>query len=287
MVASPARQIHFESAPAVPVPAPVADSSAGARPVADGSAGAARQRAAARPRVTGRQCATARSQATTRPQIWDRPQATARKQGTAQLQAMAQPQGTARPQGTAWPQVTVLSQWTARPQLRIQTTQQMSRWWSHHTVHSYVLMTHTILMVQHLFQQQEWTDRQDRRIRQPRQWVVQTFPSRQGPVLHFSSLPSPRPSIRQHWWILCWCGRCFNAAWNCLVFQTIPSVQLSRHLYLFLNVTQTTRDQPPQLDLQQEPSLQRGSSILRRVLSVLLSDGPRRPTDRPGLRETS
>ena len=41
--------------------------------------------------------------------------------------------------------------------------------------------------------------------------------------------------------------------------------------------------QPLRLDLQQEPSLQRGSSILRRVLSVLLSDGPRRPTDRPGL----
>ena len=114
-----------------------------------------------------------------------------------------------------------------------------------------------------------------RRIRQPCQWVVQTFPSRRGPVLHFSSLPSPRPSIRQHWWILCRCGRCFNAAWNCLVFQTTPSVRLSRHLYLFLNVTQTTRDQPLRLDLQQEPSLQRGSSILRRVLSVLLSDGPR------------
>ena len=40
VVASPARQIHIESAPAVPVPAPVADGSAGARPVADGSAGA-------------------------------------------------------------------------------------------------------------------------------------------------------------------------------------------------------------------------------------------------------
>ena len=40
MVASPARQIHIESAPAVPVPAPVADGSAGAGPVADGSAGA-------------------------------------------------------------------------------------------------------------------------------------------------------------------------------------------------------------------------------------------------------
>ena len=159
----------------------------------------------------------------------------------------------------------------------------MFRWWNHHTVHSYVLMTRTISMVQHLFKQREWTDRQGRRIRQPRQWVVQTFPSRRGPVLHFSSLPSPRPSIKQHWWILCRCGRCFNAAWNCLVFQTTPSVRLSRHLYLFLNVTQTTRDQPLRLDLQQEPSLQRGSSILRRVLSVLLSDGPRRPTDRPGL----
>ena len=110
----------------------------------------------------------------------------------------------------------------------------MFRWWSHHTVHSYVLMTRTISMVQHLFQQREWTDRQGRRIRQPRQWVVQTFPSRRGPVLHFSSLPSPRPSIKQHWWILCRCGRCFNAAWNCLVFQTTPSVRLSRHLYLFL-----------------------------------------------------
>ena len=159
----------------------------------------------------------------------------------------------------------------------------MFRWWSHHTVPSCVLMTRTILMVQHLFQQREWTDRQGRRIRQPRQWVVQTFPSRRGPVLHFSSLPSPRPSIKQHWWILCRCGRCFNAAWNCLVFQTTPSVWLSRHLYLFLNVTQTTRDQPLRLDLQQVPSLQRDFSILRRVLSVLLSGGPRRPTDRPGL----
>ena len=196
---------------------------------------------------------------------------------TAQLQVTAQPQGTARQQGTA------LSQWTARPQLWKQTTQQMSQWWSHHTVHSYVLMTQTIPMVQHLFQQREWTDRQGRRIRQPRQWVVQTFPSWRGPALHLSSLPFRRPSIRQHWWTLCRCGSCFNAAWNCLVFQTTPSVRMSRHLYLFLNVTQTTRDQPRRLDLQQEPSLQRGSSIRRRVLSVLSSDGPRRPRDRPGL----
>ena len=103
VVASPARQIHIESAPAVPVPAPVADGSAGARTAQQVRA---RQRAAARPRVTGRQCATARSQATTRPQITDRPQATARQQGTDQ------PQGTARQQGTARPQVTALSQWT-------------------------------------------------------------------------------------------------------------------------------------------------------------------------------
>ena len=102
VVASPARQIHIESAPAVPIPAPVADGSAGVRTAQQVRA---RQRAAARPRVTGRQCATARSQATTRPQITDRPQATAR------------PQGTARQQGTARPQVTALSQWTARPQL--------------------------------------------------------------------------------------------------------------------------------------------------------------------------
>ena len=40
VVASAARQIHIESAPAVPVPALVADGSAGAGPVADGSAGA-------------------------------------------------------------------------------------------------------------------------------------------------------------------------------------------------------------------------------------------------------
>ena len=34
---------------------------------------------------------------------------------------------------------------------------------------------------------------------------------------------------------------CFNATWNCLVFQTTPSVRLSRHLYLFLNVTQDNK----------------------------------------------
>ena len=62
-----------------------------------------------------------------------------------------------------------------------------------------------------------------------------------------------------------------------IVFQTTPSVRLSSHLYLFLNMTQTTRDQPRRLDLQQEPSLQRGSSIRLRVLLV------RRLTDRPGL----
>ena len=39
VVASPARQIHFESAPAVPVPAPVADGSAGAGPAAGGRLG--------------------------------------------------------------------------------------------------------------------------------------------------------------------------------------------------------------------------------------------------------
>ena len=259
VVASPARQIHIESAPAVPVPAPVADGSAGAGPAASGGSTTSDGPAVRNGTVTGNDQITARPQAT------------------------AQPQGTARQQGTARPQGTALSQWTARPQLWIQTTQQMSRWWSHHTVHCYVLMTPTIPMVQHLFQQREWTDRQGRRIRQPRPWVVQTFPSWRGPALHLSSLPFRRPSIRQHWWILCRCGRCFNAAWNCLVFQTTPSVRLSRHLYLFLNVTQTTRDQPRRLNLQQEPSLQRGSSIRRRVLSVLSSDGPRRPTDRPGL----
>ena len=245
----------------------------------------ARQQAVARPRVTARQRATAQSQATTQPQITARPQATARSQGTARLQATAQPQGTAWQQGTARQQVTALSQWTARPQLWIQTltTQQMSRCWSHHIVHSYVLMTQTIRMVQHLFQQREWTDRQGRRIRQPRQWVDQTFPSWRGPALHLSSLPFRRPSIRQHWWILCRCGRCFNAAWNCLVFQTTPSVRLSSHLYLFLNMTQPTRDQPRLLDLQQETSLQRGSSIRLRVLSVVSSDRPRRPRDRPEL----
>ena len=229
--------------------------------------------------------ATARSQATTRPQITARPQATARPQGTARLQAMARPQGTARQQGMARQQGTALSQWMARPQLWIQTltTQQMSRWWSHHIVLSYVLMTQTIWMVQHLFQQREWTDRQGRRIRQPRQWVDQTFPSWRGPALLHSSLPFRRTSVSRHWWTSCRYGRCFNAAWNCLVFQTTPSVRLSSHLYLFLNMTQPTRDQPRRLDLQQEPSLQRGSSIRLRVLSVLSSDGPRRPRDRPGL----
>ena len=134
------------------------------------------------------------------------------------------------------------------------------------------------------FQQREWTDRQDRRIRQPRQWVDQTFPSWRGPALQHSSLPFQKPSISQHWWILCRYGRCLSAAWNCLVFQTTPSVRLSSHLYLFLNMTQPTRDQPRRLDLQKEdPSLQRGSSIRLRALSALLSDGPRRPRDRPGL----
>ena len=77
----------------------------------------ARQQAVARPRVTSRQRATARSQAKTRPQV------------------------TARPQATARPQTL--------------TTQQMSRWWSHHIILSYILMIQTIWMVQHLFQQRE------------------------------------------------------------------------------------------------------------------------------------
>ena len=196
--------------------------------------------------MTARQRATARSQATTRPQVTARPQATARPQGMSRLQATAQPQGTARQQGTALSQVTALSQRTARPQLWIQTltTQQMSRWWSHHIVLSYVLMTQTIRMVQHLFQQREWADQQGRRIRQLRQWVDQTVPYWRGPALLHSSLPFRRPSVSRHWWILCRYGRFFNAAWNCLVFQTTPSVRLSSHLYLFLNMTQTTRDQP-------------------------------------------
>ena len=145
-------------------------------------------------------------------------------------------------------------------------------------------MTQTNRMVQHLFQQWEWTDRQGRGIRQPRQWVDQTFPAWRGPALHHSSLPSRRPSISQHWWTLCRCGRCFNVAWTCLVFQITPSVQLSSHHYLFPDMTQPTGDQPRRLDLQKEdPSLQRGSSILLRVPSVLSADGPRRPRDRPGL----
>ena len=145
-------------------------------------------------------------------------------------------------------------------------------------------MTQTIWMVQHLFQQRESTDWQGRVIRQPRQWVDQTFPAWWGPALHHSSLPSPRPSIRQHWWILCRCGRCFNAVWTCLVSLIIPSVQLSSHHYVLPDMTQLTGDQSLRLDLQKEdPSRQRGSSIRLRVPSALSSDGPRRPTDRPGL----
>ena len=149
VVASPARQIHVESAPEVPVPAPVADGSAGAGPAAsDGSA-------------TSDGPAAHNSTATTRPQVTARPQATA------------------RPQGTARPQVTARSQWTARPQLMIRpmTTQQMSQWWSHLKAQNYVLMIQTNRMVQHRFQQREWMDRQGRGIRQPRQWVDQTFPA--------------------------------------------------------------------------------------------------------------
>ena len=146
-------------------------------------------------------------------------------------------------------------------------------------------MNRTSRMVQHLFQQREWTDRQDMGIQQQtRQWVDQTFPCWWGPALHHSSLPSRRPSIIQHWWTLCHCGRCFNVAWTCPVFQITPSVRLSSHHYLLPDMTQPTGDQPRRLDLQKEdPSLQRGSSIRLRDPSVLSSDGPRRPRDKPGL----
>ena len=107
--ASRTRQIHIESAPAVPVPAPVADGSAGAGPVADGSAGAGP--AASGGSTTSDGPAVRNGTVTGNDPITDRPQATARPQGTDQ------PQGTARQQGKARPQVMALSQWTARPQL--------------------------------------------------------------------------------------------------------------------------------------------------------------------------
>ena len=186
----------------------------------------------------------------------------------------------ARPQGTVRQQV------TARPQLmtRPMTTQQMSRWGSHLKAHTYILMIRTNRMVQHLFQQREWTDRQGRGIRLPCQWVDQTFPAWRGPALHHPSLPCRRPSISQHWWTLSRCGRCFNAAWISLVSKITPAVRLSSHHYLLPDMTQPTGDQSRRLDLQKEdPSLQRGSSIRLKVPSVLSSDGPRRPRDRPGL----
>ena len=75
---------------------------------------------------------------------------------------------------------------------------------------------------------------------------------------HSSTLPF---HSEDHQWVNIGGFYVFNAAWNRLVFQTSPSGRLSSHLYLFLNMTPTTRDQPRRLDLQQEPSLQRGSSI--------------------------
>ena len=85
VVSSPARQV--ESAPEVPVPAPVADGPAGADPAAGNGSD------------TGGGPATRNGTATARPQV------------TVRTQVTAQPQGTGRPQ------------WTTRPV----TTQRMSR----------------------------------------------------------------------------------------------------------------------------------------------------------------
>ena len=117
VVASPARQIHVESAREVSVPAPVADGSAGAGPAAsDGSA-------------TGDGPAVRNGTATDNdPTTGD---------GSATGNGPAAGDGSAT--GTARPQ------WTARPQLmtRPMTTQQMSRWGSHLKAQTYVLMIQT------------------------------------------------------------------------------------------------------------------------------------------------
>ena len=226
----------------------------------------ARQQAAARPRVTSRQRATARSQATTRPQVTARPQATARPQGTARLQATAQPQGMARQQGTARPQVTTLSQWTARPQLWIQTltTQQMSRWWSHHIVLSYVLMTQTIWMVQHLFQQREWAESagQENPAATPVGGPDSSILTGTSTPPLFLSIPK---TISQSTLVD------FMSLW------TLPQRRLELPSVSDNSISPAVQSSlpVPEHDSDNKRSATRAGS--------LSSDGPRRPTDRPGL----
>ena len=123
-------------------------------------------------------------------------------------------------------------------------------------------MNRTSRMAQHVFQQREWTDRRDMEPwQQPLQGVDQTFPCWQGPAAR-SSLPSRKPSIRQRWSTLCLCGRYYNVGWTSLVFQRPWPVRLSSHQCRLPDMTQPT-DQPRRLELQREdPSLQRGFSIL-------------------------
>ena len=64
VVASPARQIHIELAPAVPVPAPVADGSAGAGPAASGGSATSDGPAARNDTVTGNDPTTDHGSAT-------------------------------------------------------------------------------------------------------------------------------------------------------------------------------------------------------------------------------
>ena len=144
-------------------------------------------------------------------------------------------------------------------------------------------MNRTSRTAQHAFQQREWTDRRDMKPRQqPLQGVDQTFPCGQGPAA-FSSLPSRKPSIKQRWSTLCLCGRYYSVGWTSLVFQRPWPVWLPSHQCRLPDMTQPTGDQPRRLELQREdPSLQRGFSILHRVPSVLLSDRPGRPRDKPG-----
>ena len=145
-------------------------------------------------------------------------------------------------------------------------------------------MNRTSRTAQHAIQQREWTDRQDMEPRQqPHHGVDQTFPCWQEPAAR-SSLLSRKPSIRQRWSTLCLCGRYYSVGWTSLVFQIPRPVRRSSHQCLLPDMTQPTGDQPRRLELQREcPSLQRGFSILHKVPSVLLSDGPGCPRDKPGL----
>ena len=198
-----------------------------------------------------------------------RPQLTDWPQWTAQPQLTARP-GTAR-QATVRP---VTARRTARPQL------------IHLTAQLFTLMTRRSRTTLHVIRWWEWTGRQ---AMEPRHGTTPAGGPDASVLTGTSSpfFPAIPTSInqRQHWSILCLCGRYYSVGWTRVWFQIPRPARLLRRQCLLPDMTHHPGDQTLSLELQRDVQ-GLPSPGLHRDIPGHLSDGSGRPWDKPGVTAT-